>query len=119
MRTYSALGHVTLDLHRDGEHSTGGTVLYSGLTAKRLGWQPTITTAEARLHGFLPGHRRAYSSTTDDDTVYLTFGYIPSPMSIFEGVQKVFPGELLRTDAHGRTTRHPDVIADRPAGWEA
>jgi asparagine synthase (glutamine-hydrolysing) len=34
-------------------------------------------------------------------TAYLTFGYIPAPLSIFDGIHKVFSGEVLKCDASG------------------
>jgi asparagine synthase (glutamine-hydrolysing) len=38
-------------------------------------------------------------------TAYLTFGYVPAPLSLFDGIHKVFPGEVLRFDRDGRSTR--------------
>ena len=34
-------------------------------------------------------------------TAYLTFGYVPAPLSIFKNAAKVFPGEAIRFDATG------------------
>ncbi len=38
----------------------------------------------------------------DGLTAYLTFGYIPAPLSILDGVHKTFPAQVLRFDAGGR-----------------
>ncbi|MDZ7291733.1 MAG: asparagine synthase-related protein [candidate division KSB1 bacterium] len=35
-------------------------------------------------------------------TAYLTFGYVPAPLSIFEGIHKVFPGEASKFGANGQ-----------------
>ena len=37
-------------------------------------------------------------------TLCLTFGYVPAPRSMFEGVQKAFPGEMVAVDERGRLT---------------
>jgi asparagine synthase (glutamine-hydrolysing) len=37
-------------------------------------------------------------------TAFLTFGYVPAPLSMFEGIYKVFPGEVLKIDARGVMT---------------
>lgn len=37
-------------------------------------------------------------------SAFLTFGYVPAPLSIFDGIRKVFPGEILKLDAWGRLT---------------
>lgn len=37
-------------------------------------------------------------------TVFLTLGYIPAPMSILDGIRKVYPGEILKIDARGQMT---------------
>jgi asparagine synthase (glutamine-hydrolysing) len=34
---------------------------------------------------------------------YLTFGYVPDPLSIFRGIYKLPPGHYLKFDAQGRT----------------
>jgi asparagine synthase (glutamine-hydrolysing) len=36
---------------------------------------------------------------------FLRFGYVPTPFSIFSGVQKLMPGEIVSIDAHGVATR--------------
>ena len=38
-------------------------------------------------------------------TAYLTFGYVPAPLSILEGVHKTFPGEVLHIDARRLASR--------------
>lgn len=35
---------------------------------------------------------------------YLTFGFVLAPLSIFEGIQKAFPGEVLQCEASGQIT---------------
>lgn len=35
-------------------------------------------------------------------TAYLTFGYIPAPLSSFKEVYKIFPGEVLKIEAGGQ-----------------
>lgn len=42
---YLLIGHVTEDLQEDGSFTLGGTVTYSGLTAKALGHQVAIITS--------------------------------------------------------------------------
>lgn len=36
-------------------------------------------------------------------TAYFRFNYVPTPLSIFEGVYKLFPGTVLSVDGQGRT----------------
>ncbi len=43
-RTYTTVGHVTVDLLGDEQRRPGGTALYSALQAARLGWDATIVT---------------------------------------------------------------------------
>lgn len=38
-------------------------------------------------------------------TAYLTFGYIPAPLSIFENVYKVFHGEIVEMDSDARVMK--------------
>src|SRR5947209_17076325 len=42
---YVVVGHCALDLQPDGSYLPGGTVLYSALTAARLGMRAAILTA--------------------------------------------------------------------------
>jgi asparagine synthase (glutamine-hydrolysing) len=35
---------------------------------------------------------------------YLTFGYVPAPLSIFDGIDKVFPGAVMKTNGGGTMT---------------
>jgi asparagine synthase (glutamine-hydrolysing) len=37
-------------------------------------------------------------------TAYLTFGYVPAPLTIFSTVRKVFPGEAIRVNSSGQVT---------------
>lgn len=38
-------------------------------------------------------------------TAYLTFGYIPAPLSIFENIYKVFHGEIVEVDSGARVSQ--------------
>jgi asparagine synthase (glutamine-hydrolysing) len=40
-------------------------------------------------------------------TAYLRFGFVPAPLSIFEGIRKLPPGSLLEVDANCSPTTHP------------
>src|ERR1700759_307955 len=44
LRSYVAVGHVTVDVLPDGRRRPGGTALYSALQAARLGLEATIVT---------------------------------------------------------------------------
>jgi asparagine synthase (glutamine-hydrolysing) len=49
-------------------------------------------------------------------TAYLSFGYVPAPLSMVAGVEKVFPGDVLRIGPEGGVTRrafwsHPPFAA--------
>ncbi len=46
-KTYLLIGTVTKDLHTDNNFTIGGTVTYSSVVVKQLGWQPIIITAAA------------------------------------------------------------------------
>lgn len=43
--TYVLVGHVTKDLHENGNFSIGGTVTYATAVVKKLGWRPIVITA--------------------------------------------------------------------------
>ena len=45
--TYLLVGHVTKDLLPDNSFTTGGTVTYSSVVVKNLGWTPVIVTVAA------------------------------------------------------------------------
>jgi sugar/nucleoside kinase (ribokinase family) len=67
--TFLAIGHVTRDLLPNGGTSSGGTALYAGLTAQRLGAHTAILTAAAQLPADLPaGLEVARSSTGHTST---------------------------------------------------
>jgi sugar/nucleoside kinase (ribokinase family) len=51
--TYLVIGHITIDRLPDGTTAPGGTALYGGLTAQRLGFPSAIVTAAATIPGFL------------------------------------------------------------------
>ena len=52
---------------------------------------------------------------------YLRLGYIPAPLSIYEGVYKLMPGHILEINAHGRETSKCfwDLRAHASAGQAA
>src|SRR5262245_50010853 len=51
---YLAIGHITRDLLPSGGSTAGGTALYAGTTAYRLGVSTGIFTAAAELPASLP-----------------------------------------------------------------
>ncbi|MEO6458448.1 MAG: PfkB family carbohydrate kinase [Chloroflexia bacterium] len=77
---YLVLGHVTKDLAWEGDNaSPGGTVMYSAITAQRLGLQAAIVTACAPQDDYLLDgargegiwvHRASSSSTTTFRNIY-------------------------------------------------
>jgi hypothetical protein len=62
-RSYTTVGHVTVDVMEDGTRRAGGTALYSALQAARLGWDATLVTqgVPAELQALLA----PYSSELD------------------------------------------------------
>ncbi|MCG3207072.1 MAG: Sulfofructose kinase [Anaerolineae bacterium] len=45
--TYVLVGHVTKDLHQNGNFSIGGTVTYATAVVKKLDWRPVVITTAA------------------------------------------------------------------------
>lgn len=39
-------------------------------------------------------------------SAYITFACVPAPLTLFEGVNKLFPGEVLQVDPEGVVTKH-------------
>jgi asparagine synthase (glutamine-hydrolysing) len=61
-----------------------------------------------------------YRKEIDDEALwhYLTFRYVPAPMTIWRGIRKLPPGHLLTLDLDSnvaRETRYWDIPYDRPA----
>jgi asparagine synthase (glutamine-hydrolysing) len=71
--------------------------LYYWSTPERL-----VFASELRAFLALPG----FSRILDRRAVghYLTFGYVPDPQSIFQGVRKLPPGHVLTRDRDGRVS---------------
>ena len=68
--TFLAIGHVTRDLLPGGGSSSGGTALYAGLTAQRLGASAAIFTAAAQLPPDLPSGIAVARSATDRTSTF-------------------------------------------------
>jgi sugar/nucleoside kinase (ribokinase family) len=68
--TYLAIGHVTRDLLPGGGSSSGGTALYAGLTAQRLGARTAIFTAAAQLPAELPAGLELERSAADRTSTF-------------------------------------------------
>lgn len=68
--TYLAIGHITRDLLPGGGSSSGGTALYAGLTARRLGVAAAILTAASQLPPDLPGDIQVVRSATDRTSTF-------------------------------------------------
>ncbi len=50
-------------------------------------------------------------------TLYMNYGYVPAPLTIYQGVYKLPPGHLLTTSAHNVTIeRYWDIDYDHTAG---
>lgn len=67
---YLAIGHVTRDLLPGGGSSSGGTALYGGLTAQRLGANAAIFTAAAHLPPDLSPNLRVARMPTDRTSTF-------------------------------------------------
>jgi len=78
------------------------------LARDRLGKKPLYYTqledgflfaSEIKALYEYPGLKRA----VNDDALlnYLTLGYVPAPHTMFQGIDKLFPGELLTLDPNG------------------
>ena len=89
--------HRELWLARD---ALGGKPLYFC----RLPSQGLVVFA-SELKGILAHPAIVRRVNPDALTAYLTLGYVPAPLSIFENIEKVFPGEVVRFDAGGQVVR--------------
>jgi len=80
MIDYLVVGHICKDLQPDGSYTLGGSVLYSALTARALGYQVGLFTRaasdpafDALLHQSLPGievFRQPAFATTTFENIY-------------------------------------------------
>jgi asparagine synthase (glutamine-hydrolysing) len=81
------------------------------LIRDRLGIKPLFFAAGKRGVYFASELKALTAAGIDLDidpasvASFLRFGYVPTPYSIFHGVEKVRPGEVVSIDAHGRVTR--------------
>ena len=81
------------------------------LIRDRLGIKPLFFAATE--HGvWFASELKALAATGIDLNIdpasvasFLRFGYVPTPFSIFRGVQKLKPGEIVSIDGHGGITR--------------
>lgn len=66
-------------------------------------WDGEVFVFGSELKAVLehPGVLRAVDETAIDD--FFTFGYVPSPRTIFRGVRKLEPGHMLHVSARGIT----------------
>ncbi|RPI57012.1 MAG: hypothetical protein EHM55_03345 [Acidobacteria bacterium] len=64
-----------------------------------------VVVFASELKGILAHPAVERRVSRDALTAYLTFGYLPAPLSIIDHAHKVFPGEVLRFDRTGEVTR--------------
>lgn len=57
-----------------------------------------VFASEIKAFLDVPGFRAAVN--VESLGSYLTLGYVPAPHTLFNGVEKLFPGEMLLVDAH-------------------
>ncbi|WP_026380734.1 asparagine synthase (glutamine-hydrolyzing) [Afifella pfennigii] len=82
------------------------------LVRDRLGIKPLFFCADGRRLSFASElkamHARGEAGRQIDPSAvasFLRFGYVPAPFSIFEGVEKLLPGEAVSFHADGRLER--------------
>lgn len=63
------------------------------------------TVFASELKGILTHPAVKRSVSREALTAYLTFGYVPAPLSIFENIYKVFHGEVVEMDFQARLTK--------------
>ena len=76
-----------------GRDRFGQKPLYYGLEAGNL-----FFASELKAFGAIPGFAPAISPTAR--SLYFRHGYIPAPLSIYENIQKVMPGSIIRVQAN-------------------
>lgn len=131
---YLVLGHLTHDRLPDGSSTAGGTVLYAGLTAQRLGMRTAVFTAAAAVPAQLIEldyvHLLASKSTTTFENRYAEDGrsqwlhtlappldmrqlppsWLTAPVVHFGPLVNEFSLDLLHTFPHA-------LIGVTPQGW--
>jgi asparagine synthase (glutamine-hydrolysing) len=83
------------------------------LARDRMGEKPLYFTKSdgqflfaSEIKAILVHPRVKRAVNTEQLPVYLTLGYVPPPETMFAGIYKLSPGEMLRVDREGRVTRH-------------
>lgn len=67
---YLSIGHITRDVLPNGGSASGGTALYTAITAERLGLRAGILTAAAHLPEHLPARVTVVSAATNRTSTF-------------------------------------------------
>jgi len=84
-----------------GRDALGNKPLYYGHVADKQ-----LVLFASELEGILVHPAVQRRLNREALTAYLTLGYVPAPLSIFENIHKVFPGEAIKINAVGRMRKH-------------
>jgi asparagine synthase (glutamine-hydrolysing) len=89
------------------------------LVRDRIGVKPLYYTVTAQGVSFASELKALQKGTIDRGALalYVRFGYVPAPYSIFDGVAKLLPGHILTINADGTT--HTNIYWDAPRVAEA
>lgn len=121
---YVVVGHCALDVQTDGSFLPGGTVLYSALTAARMGMRAAVLTAgdPAALTPALAPFRDAFAIHILPAAATTTFENVPTPAGrrqTLHGWAGPIPPDALPAAWRRATVLHLGPIADElpPDAW--